>query len=47
VIAFLLSDRASGLGGRAIRVMAGEPPAVLANPRPDQVLPDLSSEGGA
>ena len=38
VIVFLASDKAAGLGGRAVRVMAGDEPALLANPRPDRPL---------
>jgi len=34
----LASDEARGLGGRAVRVMAGEPPMLLANPRPERPL---------
>lgn len=37
-IVFLASDEATGLGGRAIRVVAGEEPALLANPRPERTL---------
>jgi len=38
VIVFLASDEAAGLGGRAVRVVAGEPPALLGNPRPERAL---------
>lgn len=38
VILFLASDEAAGLGGRVVRVMAGEPPMLLANPRPERPL---------
>jgi len=40
VIAFLASDEAAGLTGRAVRVVAGQPPALLASPQPAQPLFD-------
>jgi meso-butanediol dehydrogenase / (S,S)-butanediol dehydrogenase / diacetyl reductase len=43
-IVFLASDEAAGLGGRAVRVVAGEPPALLGNPRPEG---ELFETGGA
>jgi len=38
VITFLASDEASGLVGRAVRVVAGQPPPLLASPQPAQPL---------
>ena len=38
VIAFLASDEAGGLAGRAVRVVPGQPPAVMANPQPAELL---------
>jgi NAD(P)-dependent dehydrogenase (short-subunit alcohol dehydrogenase family) len=38
VIVFLASDAATGLGGRAVRVVAGEAPMLMANPQPDRPL---------
>lgn len=37
-IVFLASDEAAGLGGRAIRLVVGEEPAILANPKPERAL---------
>jgi NAD(P)-dependent dehydrogenase (short-subunit alcohol dehydrogenase family) len=38
IIAFLASDDAAAISGRAVRVVAGQPPMLLANPQPDQPL---------